>query len=210
MGRAGLALQAPSASTRLHLILRTYLRFRLVCILFARHSVQMSALPILDTNRRGYSVRGLANWILDYADELGVPITNMALNKLVFFAYEDILLRSGVALTNAKIEAWEHGPVFREIYQSFKDHGDRPITSRASFFSPQTMTVEKSALQLTAADDAIIKAALTPLMSLSPAKLRQLSHVAGGAWHRVWWYRGHANPGMEITPELILASRYPE
>ncbi len=183
---------------------------RLVCILFTRHNVRMSALSMLDIDRRGYSVRGLANWILDYADELGVPITNMALNKLIFFAFEDTLLRSGVALTNAKIEAWEHGPVFREIYQEFKDYVDRPITSRASFFSPQTMSVEISVLQLTAADDASMKATLAPLMSLSAAQLRQLSHVAGGAWHSVWWYRGHSNPGMEITHELILASRNPE
>jgi uncharacterized phage-associated protein len=158
-------------------------------------------------NRRGYSIRGLANWLLDYADELNLPITNMALNKLLFFAYEEYLVRFGTVLTNAKIEAWEHGPVFREVYQSFKCHGDRPITARASFFSTQTMKVEKSVADISPVDESTLKAALAPLMHLSAARLRNLSHVEGGAWHQVWWYQGHANPGMEITPNQILRGR---
>lgn len=171
------------------------------------HKAGMSVPPSTMSVQRGYSVRGLANWILDYADELGLPITNMALNKLIFFAYEESLARLNVMLTNAKIEAWEHGPVFREVYQAFKDNGDRPIRNRAAFFSPTTMTVETSTVTLSRADEAVLKAVLAPLMPLSAARLRHRSHVEGGAWHRVWWYQGHANPGMEITPDQILSSR---
>ena len=154
--------------------------------------------------RRGYSVRGLANWILDYADELGLPVTNMGLNKLVYFAYERSLIRRDVIVTNAKIEAWDHGPVFREVYQAFKSFGDEPITTRASFFSVRTGTVEKSTADLTSEDSAFLREALRDLIPLSASQLRQLSHVEGGAWDTVWCYDGHANPGMEITPELIL------
>lgn len=167
----------------------------------------MSVPPSAKSDQRGYSVRGLANWILDYADELGLPITNMALNKLLYFAYEESLARSGVLITNAKIEAWEHGPVFREVYQAFKDNGDRPIRSRASFFSPATMQVETSTVSISPADASVLKTVLAPLMPLSAASLRHRSHIEGGAWHRVWWYQGHANPGMEITPDQILSSR---
>lgn len=155
-------------------------------------------------HRCGHSVRGLANWILDYAAELGLPITNMALNKLVYFAYESTLLRHGKIVTNAKIEAWDHGPVFREVYQAFKSFGDRPITARASFFSTRTGDVETSVAKLTDEDAAFLRKGLHDLMSLSASRLRELSHIPGGAWHRVWCYDGHANPGMEITPELIL------
>lgn len=168
----------------------------------------MSANTLPDITRRGYSIRGLANWLLDYADELNRPITNMALNKLLFFAYEEYLVRFRTILTNAKIEAWEHGPVFREVYQSFKCHGDRPITGRASFFSTQTMKVEESVVDISPADEARLKTAIAPLMRLSAARLRNMSHIEGGAWHQVWWYQGHANPGMEITPNLILMGRY--
>jgi uncharacterized phage-associated protein len=154
--------------------------------------------------RRGYSIRGLANWILDYAAELGVPVTNMALNKLAFFALERMLVERQVLLTNARIEAWEHGPVFREIYQSFKDCGDGAISSRSKFFSPPTATFKTVHVELQPEDEALLRDALLPLIPLTASRLRAISHGEGGAWHRVWWHDGEANPGMEITPALLL------
>ncbi len=149
-------------------------------------------------------MRGLANWILDYSDELGYPITNMALNKLAFFAFEKILLEDKAILTDAKIEAWEHGPVFREIYQGFKSYGDNKITGRARFYSvdtgEQAVAVANFDLELSKK----LKIILKPLIPLTASNLRKLSHIEGGAWHQVWCHDGYANPGMEITPELIL------
>lgn len=154
----------------------------------------------------GYSVRAIANWILDYAEKQGQTITNMALNKLVYFAYEAILLSRGRILTKAKIEAWDHGPVFREIYNDFKKFGDRPIMGRASFYSIETGKQEVSIAQLDPKDEAEIIEALSPLISLPASQLRAISHVEGSAWHRVWSYKGYANPGMEITPDIILSA----
>lgn len=179
------------------------------CLPFVRsYNVTMdSNLSPVTLDRPGYSVRGLANWILDLADELGAPVTNMALNKLLFFAVEAIVLERGTLITNAKIEAWEHGPVFREIYQAFKAFGDRPITSRASFFSPASGRVEVSQAAVNPSHTDLLRAELVPLIRLSAARLRYLSHVENGAWHRAWWYQGHANPGMEITPEILATSK---
>ncbi|WP_156397266.1 MULTISPECIES: Panacea domain-containing protein [unclassified Sphingomonas] len=153
------------------------------------------------------SIRGLANWLLDYADSRGLLLTNMALNKLLFFAYEALLLHKGIVLTNAKIEAWEHGPVFREIYQAFKKFEDKPIRDRARFFSAKSGKEEVSSVSLSESDEATLRDSIEPLIRLSASRLREISHVEGGAWHQVWWYDGHANPGMEITPELIVAAR---
>ena len=155
-------------------------------------------------DQAGYSIRGVANWILDFAESKGHKLTNMAINKLAFFAYEALLLKRARVLTKAKIEAWDHGPVFRELYQDFKKFGDRPITGRASFYSVQTGNTEISGVSLAAEDESELIEALTPLVGLRASQLRELSHVEGGAWHRVWSYDGYANPGMEITPELIL------
>jgi len=152
----------------------------------------------------GYSVRGLANWILDFSEEHGFSQTNMAINKLVFFAYEALLLKKRKVLTKAKIEAWDHGPVFREVYHDFKRFGDRPIKDRATFFSVATGKVELSRVELAADDATEMAYALLPLISLSASQLRELSHAKGGAWDRVWRYEGYANPGMEITPEIML------
>ena len=159
-----------------------------------------------EAERLGYSVRGLANWVLDYADELGVHHTNMGVNKLVFFAVEHVLNVKGLLLTDAKIEAWEHGPVFREIYQSFKSNGNGFVKGRARRFSSETETFEEVAITLSLEHNAFLREALRPLMSCSAAELRALSHRVGGAWHKVWWYEGRANPGMEISPSVVLES----
>lgn len=156
--------------------------------------------------RAGYSVRGLANWVLDYADAVGARHSNMGVNKLVFFAVEALLVRERRLLTNAKIEAWEHGPVFRELYQSFKRFGDRPITGRAAFFSTASGELEEAVVHLSEADETAIRAALDPLIHKTASELRNLSHLPHSAWSRVWWYEGHANPGMEISPSILIDS----
>lgn len=154
----------------------------------------------------GISVRGIANWILDYADSLNFSVTNMALNKLVYFAYEKVLLEKGEILTNAKIEAWEHGPVFREVYQDFKRFGDKAIVSRAQFFSIASGGMEVAICDLDDQLEEYLKTVVRPLLPLSASRLRGLSHAKGGAWEKAWSYDGNSNPGMEITPSLILDS----
>lgn len=154
--------------------------------------------------RAGYSVRGLANWILDFAEAVDARHTNMGLNKLVFFAVEALVVRERRLLTNAKIEAWEHGPVFREVYQSFRRFGDKPITGRAAFFSINSGEMEEVAAELSEDDAKAVREALLPLIHKSASELRWISHLPHSAWHRVWWYEGHANPGMEISPALLI------
>lgn len=151
-----------------------------------------------------YSVKELANWVLDYAESMGGDLSNMALNKLVYFAYEYALREHGRKLTAAKIEAWDHGPVFREIYSSFKKYGSDPITSRASRYNTGTNTVDTVSPSLAPEDEAIIVSAIGPLIRLPAYILRELSHDVGGAWDKVWNHSCSSNPGMEITDDLIL------
>ena len=134
----------------------------------------------------------------------GARHTNIGINKLVFFALEAFLLDRATLITNAKIEAWEHGPVFRELYQSFKSYGNGHILGRASSFSTHSEEFEEVRLCLTEDEELTLKKSLKPLIHKSAAELRALSHRPYGAWHRVWWYEGHANPGMEITPALLV------
>ena len=155
---------------------------------------------------RTYGIRELANWILDYADENRQPLTNMSLNKLVYFAYAHALVNYNRKLSSAKIEAWEHGPVFREIYHSFKNFGSGNITNRASKYNAATNVVEIVEPVLSERDQAIIKEALGNLIRLPAAVLREISHASGGAWDRTWHHEGYSNPGMQITDHVILAA----
>ena len=151
-----------------------------------------------------YSVKELANWILDFAASNGEAPSNMGLNKLVFFAYEHALKTYGRKLTNAKIEAWDHGPVFREVYSAFKKFGSDNITDRASRYNPRTNCVETVLPHIAPDDEQIMIEALAPLIRLPAYVLRELSHDQGGAWSSVWNHQSSSNPGMEITDDLIL------
>ncbi len=153
-----------------------------------------------------YSVKEIANWILDYADQVGVPVSNMALNKLVYFAYEHALTEYGRKLTEAKIEAWDHGPVFREVYSSFKQFGADPITDRAKKYNTRTDSVETVHPDLASDDEEIIIEAIASMIRLPAFILREISHDARGPWAKVWNHTSSSNPGMEITDDLILSS----
>jgi uncharacterized phage-associated protein len=155
------------------------------------------------TEQRTYGVREIANWILDYADRRGLSVTNMSLNKLAYFAYERALVQHGRKLTNAKIEAWEHGPVFREIYRSFKEFGDKPIRDRAQLYNPLSDSVETVIPHLSPEDEKIVEESIAPLVRLPASVLRELSHDSRSPWAAVWNHDDPTNPGMQITDTII-------
>lgn len=150
-----------------------------------------------------YGIRELANWILDYGDKQGVAITNMALNKLLFFAYEHALINYKRKLTNAKIEAWDHGPVFREVYRSFKKFGDSPIVSRAEKYNLTTDRLEVAVADISDEDSIMIEEAISPLVKLPAYILREISHADDGPWAATWHHKEKTNPGMEISDKII-------
>jgi uncharacterized phage-associated protein len=150
-----------------------------------------------------FDVRAVANLVLDVAQKRGVPVTNMALNKIVFFVHSDYLIECGSPLVGAKIEAWKHGPVFREIYHEFKAWDDEPISGKAKRVDPHSGEVQEATADF-GNEEEHIRALIDRYVHFSAAYLRALSHRAGGPWHVVWGHDGDANPGMSISNQLIL------
>jgi uncharacterized phage-associated protein len=78
-----------------------------------------------------YDARAVANYFLDLAKRDGIPITPMAIQKLVYFAHGWMLAVYGRPLISQRIAAWDYGPVIHDLYQEFKRFGDLPITEPA-------------------------------------------------------------------------------
>lgn len=152
-----------------------------------------------------HDIRGLANYILDLAATMNVGVTNMAINKIVYFVYADYLFHFGRAPSSARIEAWEHGPVFREVYASFKSEQDRPIRIRASRIDAASGVHVDCQASLSREEKEFVDTVARNLIPLPASKLRQISHEPGGPWDRVWNHQGSANVGMLITDQLILS-----
>ena len=148
-------------------------------------------------------VRVIANFVLDRAEERGFGITNMALNKIIYFVHCDYLMERQDPLVGAKIEAWQHGPVFREVYHEFKRWDNADIGSRATKIDPHTGEVVRAEANLKPSDVSYLRQLIDRYVHFTAAQLRAMSHREGGPWHRVWGHDGRANPGMRITTDLI-------
>lgn len=156
-------------------------------------------------DERGYDVRAIANWFLAAAQSAGRSMTNLYLNKLVYFAVERALIERSLLLTPAKIEAWDHGPVFREIYHSVKGSEDRPIRSPIQKFVVSERRMAAASENFLDEDLAYLQDIYAYYGHMTAAQLRALSHMPGEPWDLVWNHKTRTNFGMHISSQIILA-----
>ena len=71
----------------------------------------------------------VADFILCFAREHGDNLTNLKLQKLVYYAQAWHLALYDEPLFDDPVQAWVHGPVVYSVYQRFKDYGWQPITA---------------------------------------------------------------------------------
>jgi uncharacterized phage-associated protein len=55
--------------------------------------------------------RDIANYVLDLADNVSVAVSNLALQKILFFCHGNFLVHYDLQLFHNPIEAWKFGPV---------------------------------------------------------------------------------------------------
>ena len=74
-----------------------------------------------------YKAMDLANYIVDKCIKDNVPITNLQLQRILYFVQKDFLKRGSPAFSDY-IEAWEFGPVVPNVYFYFCGFGATPIS----------------------------------------------------------------------------------
>ena len=145
--------------------------------------------------------------MLDRALKIKAPIpTNMAINKITYFLFERVFIEDRRPIFKAKIEAWEHGPVVRELYAEFRKYGDGPIVGRAHRFSIISRRMEVATDPLDDDDERRFSEIVDHYLPMSGSTLRTISHIPESPWFNVWTYKGASNPGMEISLEVIADS----
>jgi uncharacterized phage-associated protein len=74
------------------------------------------------------TARQVADYFLALVDsEVGDSLSNLKLQKLVYYAQGFSLAITGEPLFAEPIEAWAHGPVVPILYRSFKQHGSESL-----------------------------------------------------------------------------------
>ena len=69
----------------------------------------------------------VADFFLAFANEFEEPITNLKLQKLVYYAQAWYLANYGKSLFDADFEAWVHGPIIPALYYKYKIYSFKPI-----------------------------------------------------------------------------------
>jgi uncharacterized phage-associated protein len=136
-----------------------------------------------------YDPRAVANLLLDLAAENDggpIPISNLALQKLLYFAHGHYLIRNnGTPLVRGAFEAWTYGPVHPAVYLAFKSEAGRPIAMRATACNVMTGQTRPLALP----DDADVRRQLRDVLRsyghLSPGRLVDITHAPRGPWATV-------------------------
>lgn len=97
-----------------------------------------------------HTAKETAKWFLAYnrivaAEEGAELISNLKLQKLLYYAQGCSLAVTGKPLFDDSIVAWQHGPVVESVYREYKDNGANGIQFEEDFdFS--TFTKEENEL----------------------------------------------------------------
>lgn len=95
-------------------------------------------------------LQDVANYILHLDkvhDEDGAGISNLKLQKLVYYAQGFFLAIFGRQLFDEEIEAWTHGPVVPALYHHYKGCGKAPISCDPSFDTNSLESEEKELIE---------------------------------------------------------------
>lgn len=74
--------------------------------------------------------RQVADFLIRFSQDHGDPISNLKLQKLLYYAQAWHLALHNKPLFDETIEAWVHGPAVRSVYRDFKPYSWNPITER--------------------------------------------------------------------------------
>lgn len=155
-----------------------------------------------------YDPRSIANLILDEADRRGKMITNLALQKLLYFAHGMHLIRTKQPLVSGYFEAWQYGPVHPAVYRAFKASGSAAITTRAVAKDPLTGQSRDLPKLCDIAVDDLVAEVMRSYGQFSPGRLVDLSHAKGSPWSAVVdKARTDVAFGMRI-PDTVIIERF--
>lgn len=153
-----------------------------------------------------YDARQIANFVLDYADAKGVPVTLMALLKLLYFAHGWYLAQHDAPLIKNRFEAWRHGPVIRAVYEEFQSEKGRPIRGRATILNPISAERFIAPTGFPSEVEDFIKNIFDAYGYLHAFRLSDLTHEQGSPWSELWNLKDwSSHPGMIITNDKIRA-----
>lgn len=123
------------------------------------------------------SAADVSNFYIDMYMKSEDCMTNLRLNKFLYFAQGWSLVRLKKPLFNDTIEAWDYGPVVPNVYHKYYVCGKMPIDIVSESYSEKVFTKEQKDLLLDIANK---------YGKYSTGELVNISHMPGSPWSAVY------------------------
>lgn len=111
-----------------------------------------------------FSARNVAIYIINWCLDHNVPITNLKLQKLLYFVQGEYSRVKGIRLIADDFYAWQLGPVVPNVYAEY------------SIFSSSTLPSQKQSISFDQEDRCVIDAILQKYARYTTWNLVELSH----------------------------------
>ncbi|QSE76299.1 DUF4065 domain-containing protein [Lactococcus taiwanensis] len=125
----------------------------------------------------------VANFIIDYAKKRKKPVSNLQLQKIMYFIQGAFLNKYDSPLINGTFSRWQYGPVIKEVYAIFRENGPSPIEniSMTVNFENNGFEIEKGPKTTSeslgnSSVYSYLKEITLELLDVSPWELVKISH----------------------------------
>ena len=142
-----------------------------------------------------YDVLEVSRHIINYSWEIGAPIDNLKLQKLLYFIQAQFMLvYIGVeSCFSENISAWRYGPVVIKSYNQFKEYGsnnidpvDKYIDVKCDDNSIELVDVEFLDNEISGFDKMVIQSVVDFYKKSSGTMLIKETHVKDGPWDKAY------------------------
>lgn len=123
--------------------------------------------------------RSVARTIIEIAAQKKLPVTNLTLQKLLYFSHGLMLVRHDATLIQDDFQAWKYGPVVDSLYHDLKIFGSSPILPNAGFIGiwPELSDAKTRT---------VLNDVLNQLGNMSGRELINFSHDPESPWYAVY------------------------
>ena len=91
------------------------------------------------------SVIEIAEYVIWYCSQQGFPISNLKLQKILYFVQAEFLVSANCPCFFEEIKAWDFGPVIPEVYKKYKVYGGSNIPT---LFISNTIKIKENEMEL--------------------------------------------------------------
>lgn len=136
-----------------------------------------------------YDALEIARFIIAECFKRNINISNLKLQKMLYFLWVDFFKRTGRMLFFDEFYAWQLGPVIPNVYYEYCSYAGRPI-------------VEYYNTNVSVEDQAILDSLVKQYASIPASQLVNMTHRKGSAWDTV--FRDGAGNRNVIPFDLII------